>query len=434
MEILDRAKKRIDKGEVYYQRKRETTVKFDGWRLKSLETTEREGNSLRVVKDGRVGFSATTDPLALDKLIEDAIGCAKFGERIDLEFPEPKETTELDLWDDRLSSLSSDKLIEWGKAFIEIFGEHPKDLNLEMEFSTGILEERLSNTSGLDIELKKALLTLKIVLMRAREGDILFLYEYDTGCRFPEDMERRISTMVDGFKKKLKRAEREATISERVPIIFSPRVVPALLVPLLVGINGKNIINGSSPLVGKLGKELFDNKLTIMDDGTLPDRPGSSKYDDEGIPKKRIDVIRDGILMDYLLDLVTSFKLRRESNGCAGRSIFAIPSPAYSNIVVKSGDRSSSELMDVEEGVLIEDLLGVGQGNVLSGAFSNPFGLAFKIEKGEITGRVKNASIAGNVYENLKEITGISKEREWIWGRFKVPFIRLDNLRLALKG
>ncbi len=432
--ILDKVKKRVDKGEVYHQRRRETTVKFDGWRLKSLETTEREGNSLRVVKDGRVGFSATTDPLALDRLIEDAIGCAKFGERMDLRFPQPKETPELDLWDDRLASLNSERMVEWGKAFIEIFGEHPKDLNLEMEFSNSILEEKLSNTSGLEIEIKKALLTLKIVLMRAREGDILFLYESDTVCRFPEDMERRISAMVDGFKEKLRRAEREATISEGVPVIFSPRVVPALLIPLLAGINGKNIINGSSPLVGKLGKELFDNKLTIMDDGTLPDRPGSSRYDDEGIPKRRIDIVRDGKLTDYLLDLVTSFKLGRESNGCAGRSIFATPSPAYSNIIVRPGDRSSSELMDVEEGVLIEDLLGVGQGNILSGAFSNPFGLAFKIEKGEITGRVKNASIAGNIYENLREITGISKETEWIWGRFKVPFIRLDNLKLALKG
>jgi PmbA protein len=70
----------------------------------------------------------------------------------------------------------------------------------------------------------------------------------------------------------------------------------------------------------------------------------------------------------------------------------------------------------MEKGIIVEDLLGVGQGNVISGAFSNPLALAFKVEKGEIVGRVKNLSIAGNIYVLLRNVEAVSKEAQWVYG------------------
>jgi PmbA protein len=85
----------------------------------------------------------------------------------------------------------------------------------------------------------------------------------------------------------------------------------------------------------------------------------------------------------------------------------------------------------IDEGLLVENALGVGQGNVISGAFSNTLSLAFKIEKGEIVGRVKDVSIAGNIYDLLKDVTAVSKEMEWIYRIFNLPYILLPDLNVV---
>ncbi len=82
----------------------------------------------------------------------------------------------------------------------------------------------------------------------------------------------------------------------------------------------------------------------------------------------------------------------------------------------------------------MEDLLSLGQGNILSGAFSNPLALAFKIEKGEIVGRVKDLSIAGNVYDLLKEVAAVSQEAQWVYSTFYAPYLLIPEMNVAGKS
>jgi PmbA protein len=84
----------------------------------------------------------------------------------------------------------------------------------------------------------------------------------------------------------------------------------------------------------------------------------------------------------------------------------------------------------IEEGLLVENVLGLGQGNIISGAFSNSLSLAFKIEKGEIVGRVKDVSIAGNIYNLLQDVAAVSQEREWVYRRMCLPYVLLENMNV----
>jgi PmbA protein len=79
-------------------------------------------------------------------------------------------------------------------------------------------------------------------------------------------------------------------------------------------------------------------------------------------------------------------------------------------------------------------VLGLGQGNTLSGAFSNPLALAFKIEGGEIVGRVKDVSIAGNVYELLPEIGAVSQESSWEYTFVKMPYVLMPEINVVAKN
>ncbi len=91
-------------------------------------------------------------------------------------------------------------------------------------------------------------------------------------------------------------------------------------------------------------------------------------------------------------------------------------------------------LASIDGGILVEDLLGLGQGNIISGAFSNPLALAFKIEKGEIVGRVKDMSIAGNIYDLLKDVGAVSKEAHWVYNTFYAPYILIPEMNVAGKS
>ena len=87
-------------------------------------------------------------------------------------------------------------------------------------------------------------------------------------------------------------------------------------------------------------------------------------------------------------------------------------------------------LPDIEDGLIVDDLIGVGQGNVIGGGFSHPVGLAYRVQRGEITGRVKDAAVAGNVYDLLKSIAGFGSDGRWLGSRWW-PSVRLDGVSVA---
>jgi PmbA protein len=123
------------------------------------------------------------------------------------------------------------------------------------------------------------------------------------------------------------------------------------------------------------------------------------------------------------------------STGNAARSLFNPPEPALTNFVIQPGETALDDILaGIEHGILVEDLLGIGQGNIISGAFSNPLALAFKIEKGEIVGRVKDLSIAGNVYDLLKDVAAVSQEAQWVYSTFYAPYILIPEMNVAGKA
>ena len=123
-----------------------------------------------------------------------------------------------------------------------------------------------------------------------------------------------------------------------------------------------------------------------------------------------------------------------ESTGNGSRSLFSPPSPSPTNLILSAGETPLAEIIaGVDEGLLVENALGLGQGNVISGAFSNSLSLAFKIEKGEIVGRVKDVSIAGNVYDLLQDVAAVSRETEWVYRIFSLPYILLPDVNVVAK-
>ena len=140
------------------------------------------------------------------------------------------------------------------------------------------------------------------------------------------------------------------------------------------------------------------------------------------------------MLNSYLYDLKTAAQSGVESTGNGERGLFDPPHISSTNLVFQAGETPLADMIaSIDRGLLVEDVLGLGQGNVISGAFSNPMSLAFVIEKGEIVGRVKDVSIAGNVYDLLADIAAVSQETEWVYNSLNLPYILLDDMNVVAK-
>ena len=108
--------------------------------------------------------------------------------------------------------------------------------------------------------------------------------------------------------------------------------------------------------------------------------------------------------------------------------------PAASALVIHTGEATFDEMVrDIPQGLVIEQLMGAEQGNVLGGDFSGNVLLGYKIENGKITGRVKNTMVSGNVYQALKDIVALGKEARWTGGSVFAPHLYCRSLSVASK-
>ena len=163
----------------------------------------------------------------------------------------------------------------------------------------------------------------------------------------------------------------------------------------------------------------------------MPGASGSRAVDDEGVPTRRIALVHRGVVGGFIYDLETAARAGVPATGHARRTTFGKPQASYSNLVVSAGADGWDDLLArIPDGLLVDELIGVGQGNVIGGAFSHPVALAYRVRGGEIVGRVKDAAVAGNAYELLGRIAGLGRDVEWR-GSLALPPILLEGVSVA---
>ncbi|MCX6003986.1 MAG: metallopeptidase TldD-related protein, partial [Chloroflexi bacterium] len=109
-----------------------------------------------------------------------------------------------------------------------------------------------------------------------------------------------------------------------------------------------------------------------------------------------------------------------------------LPTPSPHAFVITSGNTSFDDMVkSVEEGLVVEQLMGAGQGNMLGGDFSGNVLLGFKVEKGKIVGRVKDTMVSGNTYQLLKDIAAIGSDVKWVNGVLNTPSLLCNNVSVT---
>jgi PmbA protein len=431
MDIMKELCKKADQVEIISLQNETTTVSFEANQLKSSTVAETRGMAVRVVRDGRLGFAASSDTSAVTRLAANVLESATYGDKLVLNFPTPQPGPRVLTYDQKIVDLAIPRLVEIGREILDLILPVEPDARINLNLKRSVQSASLKNQTGLDVSFQSSPFTLELEIDRIVGDDVLIIFDISGTTEWNDGYLAFARRLVEQLKMARKLTSMR---SGNMPVLFSPFGSLALALPLNQGLNGKNVYKGTSPMRGKIGEKLFDDKITLIDDGTLHGRPDSAPYDDEGVPHRRNVLVDQGVLKGFVYDLRTAAQFGVESTGNAQRGLFNQPEPGTSNFMIQPGQTPLKDMLaSIKEGILVEGLLGLGQGNIISGAFSNPLALAFKIEKGEIVGRVKDMSIAGNVYDLLKNVEAVSQEADWVYGAIHAPYVLLPNMNVVAK-
>ncbi len=432
MDILTQLKKQAEEVEVLSLQNEKTTVEYEANQLKTCTVAETKGTAVRVIRKGKMGFAASSDEAAMEKLAAHALESATYGDKAQFSFPDTEPAPIVRTYDKAITDLPIARLVEIGREILELVLRAEPEARCNINLERSLVSASIRNQKGLDVSFKTSPLSLGLEIDRIEGDDVLILYDQLGTTVWEKDYLEFARRLVE----KLKKARITTTIKPgMMPVLFAPSGTLALALPLSQGFNGKEVYKGTSPLAGKIGEKLFDDKITIIDDGTIDGKFASASYDDEGVPRRKNNLIEKGVLKSFIYDLKTAAQAGVKSTGNASRGLFSPPEPSGSNLIIHPGETHLKDILSgMGNGILVEDLLGIGQGNIISGAFSNPVALAFKVESGEITGRVKDLSIAGNIYDLLKNVAAVSKEAQWVYSTIHAPYILIPEMYVAGKG
>ncbi|MBA7478733.1 hypothetical protein ES707_14161 [subsurface metagenome] len=430
-EILAQAKKVAEEAEVFMFSSEETPVQFEANRLKHIQSKQSRSVALRIIKNGKIGYASTTKLNESRELVNMAVETAQFGMSARFEFPSLSSYPQVETFDPDVESVPLEKMIELGEELVSQVTHHTPDILCEAGVTKDILSVRIINSRGGQVSYRKSIFDLGIEGTLIRGTDMLFVGESQSSCHPLLGTEEVIEVVLQ----QLELAKDQASVpSRQLPVVFTPGgVASALISPLMVAFNGKTVLEGASPIGNRLGETVFDEKLSLWDDPTLAYRPGSRPGDDEGVPSQCTPLIERGAVANFLYDLQIAALAHTRSTG-NGRRGGGLPTPSPSAFVIDSGDTSFEEMVqDMKEGLVIEQLMGATQGNILGGDFSGNVLLGYKVESGKIVGRVKDTMVSGNVYQILKQITAIGSEVKWVGSFLKTPPLYCPNLSVASK-
>ena len=177
------------------------------------------------------------------------------------------------------------------------------------------------------------------------------------------------------------------------------------------GLEGDFNRKGTSAFSGRIGERVAALGITIVDDGSIPDRRGSLTIDDEGTPTGETVLIEDGILTGYMQDRLNARLMGVPATGNGRRESFAhAPMPRMTNTFMKAGQDDPAELMTrVKKGIFAKSF-GGGQVDIVSGKFVFSCTEAYLIEDGKLGAPIKGATIIGDGPSVLTKVTGIGHD------------------------
>lgn len=180
------------------------------------------------------------------------------------------------------------------------------------------------------------------------------------------------------------------------------------------GLEGDFNRTGSSNFTGLIGQKVASTACTIVDNGTMPERRGSSSIDDEGTPSQSNILIENGILKGYMQDRQNAMLMKQSLTGNGRRESYnCLPMPRMTNTYMMPGNYDRQEIIEsVKDGIYAVNFKG-GQVDITSGKFVFSTSEAYRIRDGKIAEPIKGATLIGNGPETMQQVSMVGNDLEF---------------------
>lgn len=417
------AKSGAEAAEVFQSRSLSRPVFFEANRLKQLESAQSEGTALRLWREGRPGLAVAYGPVDAQNLVDRAIALSQLNQPETIELT----TAQACSYPDVGEAVPVEVLVNWGKEAIALVRDSYPEVLCSAEWDCEVESTRLLNSHGLDCSYTDTTLSCYLSGEWVRGDDFLSVGDGQTqrGHLEPALLAERILQRLDWSK------ENVPSPSGRVPILFTSKAADMLWGTVQAALNGKLVIEKSSPWSDHLGETVISNALTISQQPDVG--PFSCPFDDEGTPTRPLVFIQKGTLQLFYTDRTTGRVLGSGTTGNGFRpGLGSYPTPGLFNLLIQPGSKDLPELIaQLDDAIMVDQMLGGGAG--LSGDFSINVDLGYRIKNGQIIGRVKDTMVAGNVYTALKQVLELGSDADWN-GACYTPSIIVEGLSATGRG
>ena len=430
-EIAEIAKKELENNcddyEIYVDESKSIDLDSRKEELNFAKEEIEKGIGIRIIKDNKIGFAFTSNMEKIAETAKQAIENSKLN-KVDenYAFSEIEPVCDVkDVYDRKFNDLSVDESVELLKTIIS----HASDSGCEVTgsgFSASAGKSLIMNSNGVSIENMETGFGMALSVTIQKEGQIATAYESTSSRFYDLDGEKLANEVCDLAKRSL---DTRPVETNDYDVVLDYHAATGLLQTFLNAFDGENVRRGRSILKDKIGSEIANPTLSVIDNPLLEKGMYSTKCDGEGSVSKQTDLIKDGVLNSFIYDIYTANKegVESTSNGYRG-SYLTTPMISPSNLEFKFSEMK--DLSEIDKGVLTTGVLGAHTANPISGDFSVEASNAFKIENGELTDPINKAMISGNIFEIMKKVEGLNTEIKQ-YGPFIIPKLLVHDLRVV---
>lgn len=424
-QILKAAEGRVDEAEICISSGNSLSADLKREKIEIGSMADESGIVIRIIKDGQIGISSTDNPATWKKCLDAAIASARFSDRVDwkgLPGPEdlPKESLAndpsvnpepgllKDLIDRMLTGASSWPAEVTGGGVTAITSSHI-----------------IANSNGLYYQTEATNVSLSLEMIAGRSTG----FEYDSSWQLDRVKPEWVGEQAAFFASRGQEGEEIKTGT--YDIVLSPVALSNLLgTTLIPAFSGRSVHTGRSFFAGKIGQQVMDSQVSLIDDPLDKRGVANSYWDGEGMPVKKTAFVENGILTSFAYDLKTAYRYGETPTGHAVRTgMNGAPGIGHHNLIL------SAKTMNVmkEDAVYVHDLIGAHTANPMSGDFSVELSCPFHISGGKLDRPIKTGMLSGNVFDLLSHVQGCSAETRTM-GSLILPPIRISGVSIVGRG
>jgi PmbA protein len=417
--------------EAYAAEVRESEVFIENSDLKQAKSQSTSSIGIRVLLNGSLGFYSV-NRLAQDEIkhaVEMAIKVARVspGDKYNSLPCESKVNILWGIYDKKAELFEASDAVKTAVEMLKSAREYDGRVSVDSgSFAGNVMTHWLANSRGIHLTEKVSTFSWSIMGMAIEGADVSSFDFQVGGTHHLKDIDVK-STATEFAQTVVNSLGPRKIESFRGEMLLTPSAVHELVEEVLShSINSDAVQKKSSHFAGKIGKVVASDLLTVEDDATNTEALSASSFDREGVPHRRNVVVEKGVLKKFLYNTYTAKKGGVRSTGNAGGSTGSPPSVSTTNIVIKRGNTSHDALIsEMKSGMIISRFS--GNVNPVNGDFSGVVKGGKLVKNGQVQHAVKEVMVAGNVFDALKRLSGVSKERKIIYDSI-LPYMRFENI------